>query len=505
MRAYKIRYSVQFKFAAAFIVILAGLILIMNSYPIIQFRNLVFSSKKTSMQNQAQVMSASLSTIEPFSSDNVKQVMGIIDVMPLSRILITDSAGLILYDTADTSVDTGRYALLPEIYGALSDNLVWYSTLSDSAFRSRLAVPVKSRGEMVGAVYLYEYDADQAQLMTSLMVNLRSLSIGISAIAVIVILVFTRALTKRITELSKAMRVVRDGGYDYRLKISGTDELAELGVEFNQLTAHLQQTEEVRRRFVSDASHELKTPLASIRLLSDSILQNDNMETDTVREFVSDIGNESERLARITEKLLSLTRLDREVTIERTAVDVSKVAKDTLHLLTPLAVSHEVTLDYRLSGDCLIYATEDDIYQIIFNLVENAIKYNHPQGEVNLILYKGSSEVYLFVDDTGIGIPPEEASHVFSRFYRIDKARSREAGGSGLGLSIVRDAVILHGGSVEVMPREPEGTRVRVCFPLYESPEESGGASPEPPLDESPELSDAEPAGEPDSREDCGI
>ena len=445
----------------------------MNSYPIIQFRNLVFTSKQTSMQNQAQVMSSSLSTIEPFNKDNVRQVMGIIDVMPLSRILITDSAGQILYDTSATSVDTGRYALLPEVYGALSDKVVWCSKLANGAFMSRLAMPVKSRGDTVGSVYLYEYDAGQAQLINSLMVNLRSMSIAIAAIAVIVILIFTRALTKRITELSKAMRVVRDGGYDYRLNIAGSDELAELGTEFNQLTAHLQQTEEVRRRFVSDASHELKTPLASIRLLSDSILQTDNMETDMVREFVTDIGNESERLARITEKLLSLTRLDREITIERSAVDVSKVAKDTLRLLAPLAESREVSLEYRLGGDCLIYAAEDDIYQIIFNLVENAIKYNRRGGEVTLILYKGGSTVYFFVDDTGIGIPAEESSHIFSRFYRIDKARSREAGGSGLGLSIVRDAVLLHGGTVDVFQREPEGTRIKVCFPFYESPEES--------------------------------
>lgn len=450
-----------------------GLLVIVNTYPIFQFRNLVFTSKKTALHNQAQVMSSSLSKLEPFTADSVAQVMDILDVMPLSRILITDHTGKILYDTTDSSSDMGRYALISEIRIALAGKNVWYSMLSDGAFYSRIAIPVKSRSDIVGAVYLYEYDAEQAQFMNGIRTNLQSLSLTLSLIALTVILIFTHALTVRITELSRGIRRVRDGEYAYRLKVKGSDELSELGRDFNNLTERLQLTEETRRRFVSDASHELKTPLASIRLLSDSILQNDNMAPSTMREFVFDIGNESERLQRTTEKLLSLTRLDQEITIPRKAVDMAKVAKNTLHLLSPLAKQHAVTLDYRLSGDCIVYATEDDVYQIIFNLVENAIKYNRPEGEVNLILYRGGSVVYLFIDDTGIGIPEEDMSHIFARFYRVDKARSREAGGSGLGLSIVRDAVLLHGGSIDVFPREPSGTRFRVCFPMYEQPDET--------------------------------
>ncbi|MEG1579237.1 MAG: HAMP domain-containing sensor histidine kinase, partial [Oscillospiraceae bacterium] len=148
------------------------------------------------------------------------------------------------------------------------------------------------------------------------------------------------------------------------------------------LTGRLQTTEEVRRRFVSDASHELKTPLASIRLLTDSILQNEKMDDATAREFVGDIGDEADRLNRITEKLLTLTRMDDTAVQPAVPVDVGEVLTKVEHMLKPLAAAVNVSLECHLEENCLIAATEDDLYQIAFNLVENAVKYNLPGGSV---------------------------------------------------------------------------------------------------------------------------
>ena len=476
----RLNYSVQLKFAATFFVLIAGLLILLNTYPVIQFRDLVFSSKKAAMQNQAQVLSSSLAPLEALTSDGVRQVMDILDVMPLSRIIVTDGGGCILYDTADTASDLGSFALFSEISRALSGKAVWYSRLADGAFMSRAALPVRSRGVTIGAVYLCEYDTEQALLMNGIRTNLRSVSLAVSVIAFFIIFAFTRKLTGRITELVKAVHRVREGEYDYRMALRGNDELAELGKEFNNLTDRLQSTEEARRRFVSDASHELKTPLASIRLLSDSILQTEEMDMATVREFVQDIGNESERLRRTTEKLLSLTRPEQAEAAALTPVDMGGVAKDTLHLLSPLAEQYAVRLEYRLAEDCHILAAEDDIYEIIFNLVENAIKYNRPGGEVMLTLSRADGQVSMYVDDTGIGIPEEDMPHIFSRFYRVDKARASVSGGSGLGLSIVQNAVTFYGGTVEAEPLSPEGTRFHVSFPLYIGPqavETEGGAT----------------------------
>lgn len=261
---------------------------------------------------------------------------------------------------------------------------------------------------------------------------------------------FTTLLLRRMRELVRSIKIVASGDYSHRLVTRGRDEITDLGEEFNLLTERLDTTEKQRRRFVSDASHELKTPLASIRLLSDSIVQNENIDPETVREFVTDIGNEAERLQRTTEKLLDLSRLDDGVQVVPEPVDVKQVAVDALVLLRPLAAEKNVRLRCDLADGCVVMATTDDMFHIIFNLVENAVKYNVPEGSVTMTLSQTDETDRFEGRGHGHCIPEEDRLNVFSRFYRVDKARSREAGGSGLGLSIVHDAVVLHGGAITV-------------------------------------------------------
>ena len=318
---------------------------------------------------------------------------------------------------------------------------------------------------IIGAVYLYEVDAEQGALLLNVQSTLRSISAVICIFVLALSVFFSNALTRRIGDLLKAIGIVREGEYSHRVVMRGKDELALLADEFNSLTDRLQVTEEARRRFVSDASHELKTPLASIRLLTDSILQSPEIDPETTREFVSDIGEEADRLTRVSEKLLTLTRLDAAPDPERVPVDVAAVTRKVAHMLSPLALAGEVTLELNLSEDCLVLATDDDLYQIAFNLMENAVKYNRPGGRVMVDLLSEEDRVVLRVADTGVGIPEEDLPKIFDRFYRVDKARSRAAGGTGLGLSIVRDTVKQHGGTITVARREPEGSVFTVLFP----------------------------------------
>ena len=234
------------------------------------------------------------------------------------------------------------------------------------------------------------------------------------------------------------------------------------------MTETLRQTEQMRRRFVSDASHELKTPLASIRLLSDSILQNEGIDRETTVEFVGDIGACAERLQHMTEKLLDLSRMDGGAEPNLAVVDLAELTARAIPMLEPLAKHRSVTLRFGAECGAPVVADGDDLYQIVFNLVENAIKYNVPQGSVDVTVLRQGDKAVLRVADTGIGIPDADVPNIFSRFYRVDKARSREAGGSGLGLSIVKDAVILHGGEILVTSNEPQGTVFTVTFPIFD-------------------------------------
>ena len=467
------RRSLQLKFALTYLIIIAAVLILLNTYPVLVSQDLVFRSKTSLLQSQASVIADTIARTESLTSESVRDYMEQLGYIGQFRVLVTDEFGLILYDSDELRFTEGRYAMLGEVSAALRGYNAAISSYQDGAFHSRAAVPVIYRDMTIGCVYLYERDTDQAQLLTDIQRNLTSISLVICVVVLIMSGFFSRVLTRRVGELLRAIRIVREGEYGHRVDIRGRDELSQLAGEFNQLTGRLQTTEEVRRRFVSDASHELKTPLASIRLLTDSILQTDGMDPATVRDFVSDIGEEADRLTRISEKLLTLTRMDSAVAVETAPVEVAPVVEKVVHMLSPLAKESAVTVETCLEADCVVQATQDDLYQIAFNLVENAVKYNVPGGRVMVGLRAMGDLVLLTVEDTGVGIPEEDLPKVFDRFYRVDKARSRAAGGTGLGLSIVKDTARQHGGAVTVRSREEGGTCFQVAFPRWT---EEGGA-----------------------------
>jgi signal transduction histidine kinase len=465
-----LRRSVQMKFAASYLALIISVLLLLNIYPVFTSQDLVFKTKQTSMQSQAAVIASTVASLEELTQDNVTQVMEMLDESGITRVMVTDPDGLILYDSEGTST-TPQYALIQEISRALGGKDVFTSTYHDGAFRSTAAVPVQYRNSVIGAIYLYEYDNEQGGIIVGLRQNLFRISVILLGLAILLSLLLARTMTRRISQMTAGISKWADGAYDTRLKVAGQDELTELASTFNELTERLEKTDEVRKRFVSDASHELKTPLASIKLLTDSINQNPDMDEETIRDFVSDIGMEADRLTRITEKLLALTRMDNGSVAPRAPVNLKNVAEDALHMLAPLASEGEISIYPALAEDCVILSSADEMYQVLFNLVENGLKYNAHGGMVWVTLHQELDQAVLTVADTGIGIPDEDKAKIFDRFYRVDKARSREAGGTGLGLSIVRDTVVSNGGTIEVTDRPEGGTVFTVHFPLQKEEE----------------------------------
>ena len=218
----------------------------------------------------------------------------------------------------------------------------------------------------------------------------------------------------------------------------------------------------------------LKKPLAGIRLLTDSILQTDHMDEETTKEFVTDIGREAERLSRITENLLRLTRLDSGVVQQPYPVAVAPVMERVERMLHMVAQEKGVTISGTADEDAVALATDDDVHQILYNLMENAIKYSAPEnGFVHAEAHVDGQRVVITVSDNGIGIPDEDLPHIFDRFYRVDKMRSREVGGTGLGLSIVKDTIENRGGTIEAgHGADGVGTVFTVYLPLAERGDE---------------------------------
>ncbi len=441
------------------------MVLLLNTYPLLVSEDLVFHSKVSTMQSSVWVMVSALSGLEELTEENVADAMTVAEETGLSRILVTDENGRILYDSRETDGAVNGYVLYTEVVQALEGNDASCCSYENGAFRSRAASPVLYQNQIIGAVYAYEYDTEQAVLLEGFQSNLLRISLVVGILVIGLSVLLSHALTSRIGELLRAIVLVRDGAYDHRAAVRGKDEIAQLSQAFNSMTDRLEQTEELRRRFVSDASHELKTPLAAIRLLTDSILQTEHIDPGTAREFVADIGQEAERLARITEDLLRLTRLDSGLPAAQTPAEVEPVFAQVLRMMELVAREKRVELVCVRSEACQVLATDDQLYQVIYNLVDNGVKYTPSGGRVETALNAEKGRVILTVADNGIGIPEEDLPRVFERFYRVDKARSRAAGGTGLGLAIVRDTVRRQGGSVTVENRPGGGALFTVSWP----------------------------------------
>lgn len=425
------------------------------------------------MVEKCQVAAADIATLEVLNASNVASTVNAMEGLRVTRLMVTDHAGVVLYDSYLTDSSLGSYALLPEIVQAL-DFSGGYDVFSweyhDGVMLSRVATPIVSYGTIVGCVYMMEYDTEQGQVIQTLQQNIFAITMALEVVVILFSIFFATGFSKRLRRVLASMRIIRNGDYSHRVDMGGNDELTFLGDEFNLLTDRLQISEKKRAQFVSDASHELKTPLASIKLLTDSILQND-MDQDTTREFVSDIGNEADRLTRMAQKLLSLSHIesqqdgDCEITYMKPTID------RVVRMLTGLTEQKDIQIHVDCKDDCPILILEDDLYQIIFNLVENGIKYNLAGGKLTIRTFRDEDNAILQVSDTGIGIPEDALSHVFERFYRVDKARSRSSGGSGLGLAIVRNMVERNQGSIQVESTMEQGSVFTVTFPVFD-PEE---------------------------------
>lgn len=237
-------------------------------------------------------------------------------------------------------------------------------------------------------------------------------------------------------------------------------------VVFHDVT-HFKKLEQVRRDFVANVSHELKTPLTSIRAAAETLLDGAIKDADYSRAFLQTISEETDRLHRLVDDLLTLARVEsRQTALNKERIPLRVFLEDQVARYRPLAKTHGVSLEMEPAPETAILADRSQLAQAVNNLLENAIKYNRAGGRVIVRAGESAGHWAVEVEDTGIGIPPEDLPRVFERFYRVDKARSRETGGTGLGLSIVKHVAETHGGSVQVESRPEHGTRFILRIPI---------------------------------------
>ncbi len=322
--------------------------------------------------------------------------------------------------------------------------------------------------EVVRGVMLIGISCDTIHKTMDILSNKANILLLIMMIIILgFALLLSNFMVNPLNKVTMAINEVTEGFSDKAINVPDYAETVHIIDAFNQLLGRMKVIDDTRQEFVSNVSHELKTPITSMKVLADSLLSQENVPVELYREFMEDIAKEIDRENKIITDLLSLVKMDKKVTnMNITEVNMNELTEVILKRLRPIARKRDIEVTFESIRQVKATVDEVKISLVISNLVENAVKYNKENGWVKVVLDADHQFFTLTISDSGIGIPAEEISHIYERFYRVDKSHSREIGGTGLGLAITRSAVLMHRGSVRVESSPGEGTSFMVKIPL---------------------------------------
>lgn len=322
--------------------------------------------------------------------------------------------------------------------------------------------------EVVRGVMLVSASTDSIRVTMDIL-SRKALLVEIIAIIVLFVLstLAVQALIRPFEKITEALNKAQEGYTDDPISVTDCLETKHIGDAFNRVLGRMKLLDDSRQEFVSNVSHELKTPITSMKVLADSLISQRDVPIELYQEFMTDIAKEIEREDKIITDLLALVKMDRTAAdLNIAEVDINVLVELIMKRLRPIAQKRDVELVYESVRPVTAAVDEVKMTLVISNLVENAVKYNKEHGWVKVTLDADHQFFTVEVADSGIGIPAESLDHIYERFYRVDKSRSREIGGTGLGLAITRSAVLMHRGSIRVESVEEEGTVFRVRIPL---------------------------------------
>ena len=381
------------------------------------------------------------------------------------RVMVVDASGFVVMDSSEAEI--GKTLLNSTVIHALNNTA--FTEKSDDDMVLTVAVPVldKEKKSVVGAVVMVPSLDGVFTPIEDLEGQISILILLIALISGLLSFITSSFITKPLKTLMKIVQKITNGQLDQQVEVVGNGEIAELGNAFNHMTKQLQRVEQSRQEFVSNVSHELKTPLSSIKVLTESLMFQEDVPVELYKEFFEDINSEVDRLNSIISDLLTLVRLDqREVPLNIVELNLGDLLQNILKRLAPLAKKKDINLIYESHREINAEIDEVKFSLALTNLIENAIKYTPDGGNVNVILQGDLQDAIITVQDTGIGIAKDEQSKIFERFYRTDKTRNRETGGTGLGLAITYKTIVMHNGSIVVESEEGKGSTFSVQIPL---------------------------------------
>ncbi|MGN0149740.1 MAG: ATP-binding protein [Clostridia bacterium] len=465
--------SMRFMMIATYFAVILTTLVLMCAYVIGLLSGNLYSGESVDMFAKANIISATVSEawdVQPENSEErfanlVERILAGTNI----RGVVENSSCMVLYDTNRESELFGKVYMRDVIKLALDGEQA--EIISDGENGTKMisvAVPITKNGNIIGTVYL----AQAVNNIENTVKSTRTSLIVFSALIVLLIgmlsLGMSYIITSPMAEFTEVAKEISKGNFSKRIQVRGHNEIAQMGETLNYMCDELSLLEEKRRKFVSDASHELKTPMAGIKLICDSLVAAENPNPEMVKEFLCDLSEEVDRLTRIIERLLALTKLDAGGTsLKLEEMDIRVLMDNVVRKLTPIANPRDIVLytDYHDIEFKPILLDYDKIYEAVYNIVDNAIKYSPEGAFVELDVTEKNDSIIIKITDNGPGIPENERERIFERFYRLDDSRARDTGGTGLGLAITKEAVAMHGGTIEVSEAERGGSVFTIKLP----------------------------------------
>ena len=395
------------------------------------------------------------------------------------RLMILDAYGKVLADTYERA--EGMRISLAETASIISrEQTIDYGVYNldenkNAAMQSATAnwinvctAGIISATQGVQGIVLFSSSLDDVMNNLNVLQNNILMFFFITAIvSLFLAFIMSGIITNPINRLTHGIKEMGKGDFSVRVEEKGSSEIKKLSATFNNMSEKLENLEKSRGQFISNASHELKTPLSTMKILVENVLYNEGMDADTRNEFLTDVNREIDRLNSVVKDLLTLVTLDnKQLSLNKGLFSLSHLVREISGRMKLLAEKNKKSLYTNIEEDIDVVADSAKMHHIINNLIDNAVKYTGPDGEITVNLYRNGKIVVFSVKDNGPGIPKNEINHIFDRFYRIDKARSRETGGTGLGLSIVYQMVMLHGGNLYVQSEYGHGAEFFVELPI---------------------------------------
>lgn len=464
--------SLQFRLIVIFIVlaILPGAVIHIGLIKSYEARALQI--RQSEVLSQAKILSNQIATkdMEQIEADTalLSQIDSLTSLYD-GRVMLVNNALRIVLDTYN--LDDGKTMISEEVIKSASGET---KVLYDSNNRYiEMSIPVINPDDELGnvrGVLIVSVSTDNIYLTQNFLWQV-GLSVEIIAAAVIIFVgvLLSGHLVKPLKNISKSIESIQNGYGDTELSERTYTETALICEDFNQLISRMRVMDESRQEFVSNVSHELKTPLTSMKVLADSLNSMPDAPVELYQEFMEDITKEIERETSIINDLLSLVKMDKSAAdLNISAVNINELLESIMKRLQPIADKQKVELVLESFRPVTAEVDEVKLSLAFTNLIENAIKYNKNDGEgwVHVSLNADHQYFYLKVEDSGIGIPEESLEHIYERFYRVDKSHSREIGGTGLGLAITRNSILMHRGAIKAYSVMGEGTTFDVRIPL---------------------------------------